>query len=154
MSAFVTRSAEETRALGARLAAQLRPGDALMLEGDMGAGKSELARGVARGLGIGGYLPSPSFPIMQEYRAGRLPLYHYDWYRLESPDELYEIGLDEFLYGEGVALVEWPDRLPAAIPEKHLRVRITGNGDEPRTIELTSAGGFRALDEAALKGEA
>lgn len=154
MSAFCTRSAEETRALGFRLAAQLRPGDALMLQGPMGAGKSELARGVARGLGVTGYLPSPSFPIMQAYRSGRLPLYHYDWYRLQSAEELYEIGLDEFLYGDGVALVEWPDQLPEAVPEKHLRVRIVGNGEDARQITLESAGGFRPLDEASLRGEA
>ncbi len=154
MSAFVTRSAQETRALGYRLAAQLLPGDALMLEGPMGAGKSELARGVARGLGVTGYLPSPSFPIMQEYRSGRLPLFHYDWYRLESADELYEIGLDEYLYADGVALVEWPDRLPDAVPDAHLRVRIAGNGEDARLITMEPVGGFRPLDEAALKGEA
>ena len=95
--AFVTESAEETRALGARLADKLCAGDVVLLSGAMGAGKSEFARGVARGLGLDGPIPSPSFTILCLYREGRLPLKHFDWYRLSGEDELYGAGLDEYV---------------------------------------------------------
>lgn len=147
---FHTRSPQETRRLGATLARQLLPGDVLILLGDMGAGKSELTRGVARGLGVKGYLPSPTFPIMQMYETGRLPLYHFDWYRLEGAEELYELSLDEYLYGEGVSVVEWPSRAEEAVPETYLEITLTPAGDEEREIALRYAGGFHALDEAAL----
>lgn len=125
---YQTHSPEETRVLGARLADQLRPGDVILLLGDMGAGKSELTRGIARGLGIEGYLPSPTFPIMQMYETGRLPLYHFDWYRLESAEELYELSMDEYLYGDGVSVVEWPSQAEEVIPETYLEIMLT-----PRT---------------------
>ena len=107
-----TSSPLQTRRLGERMAQQLRAGDVLLLLGDLGAGKSELTRGIARGLGISGPIASPSFPIMNLYDTGRVPLYHFDWYRLESVDELYEMGLDEYLGGDGIAVVEWPERCP------------------------------------------
>ena len=87
-----TTSANETRTLGERLASSLRPGDVLLLLGNMGAGKSELTRGIARGLGIQGPVASPTFTILQVYDEGHIPLYHFDWYRLESADELYGHG--------------------------------------------------------------
>ena len=86
---ILTRSAAETRKLGERLAALLRPGDTVLLLGGLGAGKSELARGVARGLGITGPVPSPSFTILNAYDEGRFPLYHFDWYRIEDAAEIY-----------------------------------------------------------------
>ena len=92
----VTQSAAETRALGERLAGQLKPGDVVLLEGELGAGKSELARGIARGLGVTETVTSPSFTILNVYESGRCPLYHFDWYRLESEEELYELGMDEY----------------------------------------------------------
>ena len=111
----VTQSVAETRALGEKLARQLRPGDVVLLEGELGAGKSELARGIARGLGVTETVTSPSFTILNVYESGRYPLYHFDWYRLESEEELYELGMDEYLGGDGIALVEWPGRCPEAI---------------------------------------
>ena len=92
-----TNSPAETRALGFQLAAMLRPGDVLLLLGDLGAGKSELTRGIARGLGVTCPVASPSFTILNVYDEGRIPLYHFDWYRLNSAEELYEMGMDEYL---------------------------------------------------------
>ena len=132
---MITRSAAETRALGKKLAARLQPGDVLLLEGDLGAGKSELTRGIAAGLGVTETVTSPSFTILNVYESGRCPLYHFDWYRLESSDELYELGMDEYLGGDGIAVVEWPGRCPDAVPEGAVRIRMTAAGDNERIIE-------------------
>ena len=132
---MITKSAAETRALGEKLAARLRPGDVLLLEGDLGAGKSELTRGIAKGLGVAETVTSPSFTILNVYESGRYPLYHFDWYRLESSEELYELGMDEFLGGDGIAVVEWPGRCPDAVPEGAVRIRMTAAGENERMIE-------------------
>lgn len=132
-----THSAAETRAFGEQLAAELRPGDVVLLEGDLGAGKSELARGVARGLGVTETVTSPSFTILNVYESGRVPLYHFDWYRLESAEELFEMGMDEYLGGDGIALVEWPGRCPEALPEKCLRIAIEQTGETERRITMS-----------------
>ena len=149
---MIAHSVEETRAFGARLASQLRPGDALLLMGDMGAGKSELTRGIARGLGVTGYVTSPTFTILQVYDTGRLPLYHFDWYRLSGADELYELSMDEYLYGDGVAVVEWPSQAEEAIPETHLEVTLCPLSEGEREIMLRRVGGFHEIDEAMLEG--
>lgn len=141
-----THSPQETRALGSSLARQLRPGDVLLLWGDLGAGKSEMTRGIAEGLGVTATVTSPSFTILNVYDDGRIPLYHFDWYRLNSVDELYEMGMDEYLGGDGVAVVEWPSQCPEAIPETHLAVRLTPVGENEREITLTPMGDFRAIN--------
>ena len=141
----ITNSAAETRKLGERLAKQLKAGDVVLLEGELGAGKSELARGVARGLGVQETVTSPSFTILNVYESGCTPLYHFDWYRLESEEELYELGMDEYLGGEGIALVEWPDRCPDAVPADCLRIRIAAEGENTRRIEAEPVGGFRQI---------
>ena len=130
---MMTKSAAETRALGEKIAARLRPGDVLLLEGDLGAGKSELTRGIARGLGVAETVTS--FTILNVYESGRCPLYHFDWYRLESADELYELGMDEYLGGDGIAVVEWPEMCPDAVPEGALRIRLEAAGENERIIE-------------------
>jgi len=132
----VTNSASETRALGERLASGLRPGDTVILEGELGAGKSELARGIARGLGVTETVTSPSFTILNVYESGRCPLYHFDWYRLESEEELYELGMDEYLGGDGIAVVEWAERCPDAVPEDCIRIRLEATGEETRRITV------------------
>lgn len=142
---ITTHSPEETRALGAQLARQLQPGDVLLLLGDLGAGKSEMTRGIARGLGVQATVTSPSFTILNVYEDGRIPLYHFDWYRLESSEELYEMGMDEYLGGDGVAVVEWPSQCPDAVPENCLEVNIQPTGDSERCITLTPRGDFRPL---------
>ena len=143
---MLTHSPEETRAFGRRLAEQLLPGDVLLFYGNLGAGKSEMTRGIAEGLGVSGPVTSPSFTILNVYDDGRVPLYHFDWYRLESAEELYEMGMDEYLGGDGVAVVEWPTQCPEAIPETHLAVKLTPVGESEREITLTPMGDFRSID--------
>ena len=146
---FETHSVAETQALGAALAKQLEPDDVLLMLGDMGAGKSEFTRGLARGLGVTGYVTSPTFTIMQLHDSGRLPLYHFDWYRISDAEELYELSMDEYLHAGGVAVIEWPSRAEEAIPETYLEVALEPLSDDVRLITLTPVGGFHELD---LKG--
>jgi tRNA threonylcarbamoyladenosine biosynthesis protein TsaE len=148
-----SHSPAETRAFGERLARGLRAGDVVLLRGELGAGKSELARGIARGLGVTGYVTSPSFTILQVHAGGRLPLYHFDWYRLSDVEELYELSLDEYLYGDGVAVVEWPDRAPEAIPQRHLAITLEASGESGRRLTLMPVGGFPAPDEAVWEAK-
>ena len=147
---FHSASVAQTQKIGAALSKQLEPNDVLILLGDMGAGKSEFTRGLARGLGVTGYVTSPTFTIMQLHDSGRLPLYHFDWYRLESVEELYELSMDEYLQNGGVAVIEWPSRAPEAIPESYLKVSLEPAGDDERRITLTPVGGFRDIDEQAI----
>ena len=139
---MITHSAAETRALGAQLADRLRPGDVVLLQGELGAGKSEFARGVARGLGIQGPVPSPSFTILNAYDEGRIPLYHFDWYRIEDPEEIREMGMDEQLGGDGAALIEWSENAEACLPERVLRIHFRVIDGETREITLVPCGGF------------
>ena len=142
-----TTSANETRTLGERLASSLRPGDVLLLLGYMGVGKSELTRGIARGLGIQGPVASPTFTILQVYDEGHIPLYHFDWYRLESADELYEMGMDEYLGGDGIAIIEWPSQCPEAIPPCRLEITLTPLADTVREITWRGVGGFHEMPD-------
>ncbi len=142
---MLSSSPAQTRALGAKLARVLCPGDVLILQGDLGAGKSEFTRGIAQGLGISGPIPSPSFTILNVYEDGTMPLYHFDWYRLNSSEELYEMGMDEYLLGEGVSVVEWPSQCPDAVPEDCLEVVFHILDETNRNIELISKGQFRNI---------
>ena len=141
---ITTKSTAETRALGEKIAARLQPGDVLLLEGGLGAGKSELTRGIARGLGVTETVTSPSFTILNVYESGRCPLYHFDWYRLESAEELYELGMDEYIGGDGIAVVEWPGQCPEAVPEGAMRIRLEAVGENERKIEI---GALKPEDE-------
>ena len=136
---FKTRSEDDTLALGRALGAFLRPGDALLLSGDLGAGKSVLARGAARALGVDGPMPSPSFTIMFPYE-GRVPGYHFDLYRLSGPDEFYAAGLDEWFGGPGVCLVEWPEMADLSVrPCVHAAIRRAA-GEGERSVEIETDG--------------
>ncbi len=143
---MITESAKETRDLGERLAGKLRPGTVLLLEGDLGAGKSELTRGIARGLGVKETVTSPTFTILNVYESGRIPLYHFDWYRLESDEELYELGMDEYLTGDGICVVEWPERCPDAIPPGAVRIHLKALGENERSIEIGDLNGETSGD--------
>ena len=134
----LTHEAAETRSLGARLAAAARPGDLLCLVGDLGAGKTQLAKGFAQGLGITDIVTSPTFVLMTEY-VGRLPMFHLDLYRLDDAADALAGGLLDERQLAGVVLVEWAERLGRALPVERLDVVIEGTGDEPRQIVLRSA---------------
>lgn len=144
---MITHSAEETRALGRRLAGCLHRGDVVLLQGELGAGKSELARGIARGLGVSGPVPSPSFTILNAYDEGRIPLYHFDWYRLSGAQEIYDMGMDEQLAGDGVALIEWSERAMECIPRRALEITIRPLDEQTREITFTARGGFPLGEE-------
>jgi tRNA threonylcarbamoyladenosine biosynthesis protein TsaE len=124
-----------TRALAARLARVAEPGDLLCLIGELGAGKTQFAKGFGAGLGVTDVVNSPTFVLMTEYE-GRLPLFHLDLYRLADAADALGGGLLDERQREGVTLVEWAERLGDAMPEARLDVRIDGTGDEPRTIRL------------------
>ena len=132
---LISPSAETTRALGAVLATAAAPGDLVCLWGELGAGKTVFAKGFGAGLGVADTISSPSFVLMGEY-AGRLPLFHVDLYRLAGPEEAIQGGLLDDRQSAGVTVVEWPDRLGAALAEARLDVRLDGSGDDPRTISL------------------
>ena len=135
----VTRSAAETIALGERLGRLARPGDLVCLWGDLGAGKTQLAKGLARGLDISDTVNSPTFVLMTEY-AGRLPLFHVDLYRLVDAADALAGGLVDERQEDGLTVVEWPDRMGNVLPAARLDVRIDGTADEPRTIALIARG--------------
>lgn len=132
---FTAPSADATRALGADLAAAARAGDLLALRGDLGAGKTQFAKGFGAGLGVTDTINSPSFVLMAEY-AGRLPLFHVDLYRLDDGREAMAGGLLDERQADGVTLVEWAERLGDALPARRLDVTIDGSGEEPRTIHV------------------
>ncbi len=133
---YLTRSEADTRALAARFAESLRPGDCVLLRGDLGAGKSVFVRGAARALGVRGAMPSPTFTLMIPYE-GDVRVVHFDLYRLSDPEEFYAAGLDEFVGGDAIALIEWPE-MAELDPEGAIHVRISRSplGDEAREIEI------------------
>ena len=144
-----TTDAAATRALAARLAAVARPGDLLCLVGDLGAGKTQFAKGFAVGLGIEDTVSSPTFVLMAEY-AGRLPMFHVDLYRLDDAADAFAGGLLDERQLDGVALVEWAERLGSALPRARLDVVIDGTGDDPRRIAIRAGDeGYRRYVEAA-----
>lgn len=131
----------DTLSFGRKLAADLRAGDVVLLRGDLGAGKTVLARGIAVGLGVPAEeVRSPTFTLVNPYQ-GRLLVYHLDLYRIERPGDLDELGLEEILGGEGVAIVEWGERLGAWRPRRHLEVTIEDRGGSERSLELVDARG-------------
>jgi len=140
---FVSRSEAETLRAGRELAAALGPGDVVLLEGDLGMGKTCFARGVAMGLGVlHDEVRSPTFTLINPYR-GRLPVHHLDLYRIEKESDLDELGLEEILEGDGVAIVEWAERLGRYRPGRCLRVRITDLGGSERRITIDDETGAR-----------
>lgn len=119
-----TFSEEETFEFGKSIGENASEGLVITLSGDLGVGKTVFAKGLAKGLNINDDISSPTFTIVQIYDDGRLPLYHFDVYRIEDEDEMYEIGYEDYFYGEGVTLIEWADNIKDLIPEKHTRITI------------------------------
>ena len=136
---YITRSVGETEALGSRLAETLRAGDVVAFSGGLGAGKTAFTRGLARGLGCGGRVSSPTFNIVHEYPGGRLPLFHFDMYRLADADELFDIGWEDYLDRGGVCAVEWSEQVASALPEDCVRVLIRRHPEEENWRIITVA---------------
>ena len=132
---FITHSPEETEALGAALGQQLPSGTVIAYTGDLGAGKTAFTRGLARGLGAGEPVTSPTYTIVNEYLSGRIPLFHFDMYRLGSADELWDIGWEDYLDRGGICAVEWSENVEEAL-EDPLRVCIEKLGGDSRRITL------------------
>ena len=120
-------SMEDTFKLGEDLGAKALPGEIYTLSGDLGTGKTVFAQGFAKGLGIEEAVNSPTFTIVSEYTEGRMPFYHFDVYRISDPEEMYEIGFEEYLYGQGVCLIEWAELIRDIIPEKTIDITISKN---------------------------
>ncbi len=136
---FVTSSAEETRRLGERMGELLREGDVLLLSGELGAGKTVFVQVIARGLGFDGSVSSKSFVLLGEYPA-RVKLYHADLYRLNAPEQVAELALEE-ISADGVLVIEWPERAGGRVlPEEHLRVNFEVTGENSRTLRVSAEG--------------
>ena len=144
---FVTASTEETIALGERLGKELRAGDVLVLTGDLGAGKTQLTKGIAAGMGVVDDVTSPTFNILMVYEGEQMPLYHFDLYRLDDPDQLEDIGFYDALEGDGPCVIEWGEQFSDEIGPERLDVFLTrlddqaGVGEEPsREVRLVAHG--------------
>lgn len=127
------RGEEGVRSLGHQLASFLCPGDVIAMSGDLGTGKTTLTKAIAEGLGVTELVTSPTFTIVHEYQ-GRLPLYHFDVYRVHDPEELYELGYEEYFFGQGVSVVEWADLIPDLIPAQALTIAIEYSPDPEERI--------------------
>lgn len=145
---FETHSPAETELIGKKLAAYLEPGDVIAYYGDLGAGKTAFTRGLAAGLGITDAVTSPTYTIVNEYLSGRLPLFHFDMYRLSSGDELFDIGWEDYLARDGVCAVEWSENVEDAVePTITITIRKIPEQTETRIITIT---GGDALEDFSL----
>lgn len=135
-----TQSPEETEQVGAALAARLQPGQVVAFRGPLGAGKTAFTRGLARGLGVAGPVTSPTYTIVNEYTGGRMPLFHFDMYRLRSEDDLFDIGWEDYLDRGGVCAVEWSERVEEALPEDAVTVSFARCPEEENWRVITMEG--------------
>lgn len=139
----MSESSEQTEKIAYDVAAFLEPGDVVCLGGDLGAGKTVFAKGLVKALGVEGYVTSPTFTIVNEY-SGRYPIYHFDVYRINDVDEMFEIGFEEYIYGEGISIIEWADNIREILPPSRLRIDIKKDlqkGENYREIEIRKVGG-------------
>lgn len=130
----IIKNESETAKFGVDLGRQVCPGTVIALTGDLGAGKTTLTKAIARGLGISDMITSPTFNIVKEYDSGRLPLYHFDVYRIGDVDEMYELGYEEYFYGNGVCVVEWADLIEELLPENAIRIQLEYGGGEGKRV--------------------
>lgn len=133
---YRTNSPEETEELGVELSKRFSAGERVGLAGELGSGKTRFVRGVARGIGARGHVKSPSFTIINIYEGGRLPLYHMDLYRINKIEEFHSAGLEEYIYGKGISVIEWAERLPELIEGCTFILRFSYRGETEREIEV------------------
>lgn len=139
---YISNSYEETQSIAAEFALKLKQSDVLCMYGDLGVGKTAFVQGLAKGLGIDEHITSPTFTIVNEY-VGILPLYHFDVYRIVDSDEMYEIGYEEYIYGDGISVVEWPQLIEDILPEKRYDITISKDyscGEDYRIINIQEIG--------------
>lgn len=134
---FTTKNAEETEALGQKLGRLLQKGDILAMRGTLAAGKTTLTKGIARSLGIRDEITSPTFCLISEY-AGAMPLYHMDVYRLDGAEDFINLGTDDMLYGEGVCVIEWSEKIMSELPDTAIAIDIGVNDDGSRTVRISN----------------
>ncbi len=140
---FIVDSIEKTMEIGRQLGEKCNAGDIFCLIGDLGTGKTHFTKGLAEGLGVTDYITSPTFTIVNEYESGRLKLYHFDVYRVNDPDEIYAIGFDEYIFSDGVSIIEWANYIEELIPEEYIKVtleKLPEKGEEFRKIIIESYG--------------
>ena len=132
---MITNSARETMLVGEKLAKKLKPGDIIALSGNLGSGKTTFTKGVGKGLGVKypGRINSPTFVLIKEY-DGKMPLYHLDLYRLDDLKEIENLAIEEYIYGNGVTVIEWAEKIKSILPEKHISVKLNIKGDNKREI--------------------
>lgn len=130
---IISKSETETMAIGIQFASQLKAGTVIGLSGELGSGKTHFVKGLAQGLGYESEVTSPTFTLLHEYRGGRLPLWHVDWYRIQSVEEAFQIGLEE-IWHEGVTVMEWPEKVKPLLPLNALWVEIKVRGEQEREI--------------------
>ncbi|WP_257530701.1 tRNA (adenosine(37)-N6)-threonylcarbamoyltransferase complex ATPase subunit type 1 TsaE [Irregularibacter muris] len=137
---FITYSPQQTFELGQRIGEKSLPGTVICLSGEMGAGKTALTQGIVKGIGIEDYVTSPTYTLVNEY-YGDIPVYHFDVFRIEDVEELDEIGFDEYLYGQGVVIIEWPSQILESLPKEYLWISIDkGEKEDQRILKLTAQG--------------
>ena len=136
---FTTGSSEQTERFGEALSKYLEAGTVIALDGDLGAGKTCLTRGIAKGMGSEDPVASPTFTIVNEYSGGRLMLFHFDTYRLSGEDDFYASGFDEYFTKDGVCVIEWGGVIEGALPKDTMKMQISGNGDE-RRFDVSASG--------------
>lgn len=134
---IISKSVDETIDIGSKLARTLKPGDVVALIGDLGAGKTVFTKGIARGLGVKNvrYVNSPTFVVIKEYK-GKIPLYHFDLYRLDKTTVLDAENYEEYFYGDGVSVVEWAEKIGKLLPKRHIEVRLSVVNEGSRKIEI------------------
>ena len=137
---FISNSPEQTAAAGFEAARGSEVGDVFALTGDLGAGKTQFVKGFVAGLGSAAGVTSPTFTLIHEYPGGRCPIYHFDFYRLESSDAVTHLGLDDYLYGDGVCIIEWADRFRSLLPESAVWISLTMKGETGRLIQGVGIG--------------
>ncbi|GFP77313.1 tRNA (adenosine(37)-N6)-threonylcarbamoyltransferase complex ATPase subunit type 1 TsaE [Clostridium fungisolvens] len=121
---FIINSVDNTIELGKKIGSMCNPGDIFCLTGDLGTGKTHITKGIAEGLNVQEHITSPTFNIVNEYHSGRLSLFHFDVYRVSDPDEIYEIGFDEYIFGNGVSVIEWANYIEELIPNQFVHIKL------------------------------